>query len=75
VLDAMVHSNLYICDQLCIASDNKKYSRFTNCSHQFIDAYDKGLNEKQAALAARKYCGHHILPDSLMNDLENANFS
>jgi len=40
-----------------------------------MDAYEKGLNGQQAAWAARKYQGHHILPDSIMNDLEKAHLS
>ncbi|KAF8236086.1 hypothetical protein L208DRAFT_1253468 [Tricholoma matsutake] len=45
---------------------------FTNRSCCFIDAYDKGLNGQQAAWAARKYRGHRVLPESLMDDLEKA---
>ena len=48
---------------------------FGNHSAQFMDAYDKGLNGQQAAWAARKYRGHHILPENLMNDLEKANLN
>ena len=46
-----------------------------NRSIQLIDAYEKGLNDQQAAWAARKYKGHRVLPESLvlMDDLENAN--
>ncbi|RDB25331.1 hypothetical protein Hypma_007565 [Hypsizygus marmoreus] len=47
--------------------------RFANRSRQFMDAYDKGLNGRQAAWAARKYRGHRVLPESIMNDLEKAN--
>jgi len=38
-----------------------------------MDAYMKGLNGQQAAWAARKYKGHCVLPESLMDDLEKAN--
>ncbi|KAE9385738.1 hypothetical protein BT96DRAFT_960701 [Gymnopus androsaceus JB14] len=38
-------------------------------------AYCKGLNGRQAAWAARKYKGHWILPETVMNDLEKANIS
>jgi len=31
------------------------------------------LNGRQAAWAARKYKGHRVLPESLMDDLEKAN--
>jgi hypothetical protein len=37
-----------------------------------MDAYMKGLNGRQAAWAARKYKGHRVLPETLMNDLEKA---
>ena len=37
-----------------------------------MDAYIKGLNGQQAAWAARKYKGHQVLPNSLMDDLEKA---
>jgi hypothetical protein len=46
---------------------------FANRSARFMDAYDKGLNGQQAAWAARKYRGHRVLPESLMDDLEKAN--
>jgi len=42
-------------------------------SHKFIDAYYKGLDGKQAAWALKKYCGHCVLPESLMDDLLKAN--
>jgi hypothetical protein len=35
-----------------------------------MDAYEQGLNGRQAAWAARKYRGHHVLPVSIMNDME-----
>jgi len=38
-----------------------------------MDAYMKGLNGWQAAWAARKYKGHRVLPESLMDDLDKAN--
>jgi hypothetical protein len=44
--------------------------RFCNRSNEFIDAYSKGLDGRQAAWAARKYKGHQVLPESLMDDLE-----
>ncbi|KAF8231706.1 hypothetical protein L208DRAFT_1275389, partial [Tricholoma matsutake] len=48
-------------------------SSFANCSSCFMDAYEKGLNGRQAAWAARKYRGHRVLPESLMDDLEKTN--
>ncbi|THV03682.1 hypothetical protein K435DRAFT_650844 [Dendrothele bispora CBS 962.96] len=46
---------------------------FCNCSQKFIDAYSQGLNGRQAAWATHKYKGHRILPESLMNDMEQEN--
>ncbi|KAF9489611.1 hypothetical protein BDN71DRAFT_1344997, partial [Pleurotus eryngii] len=42
---------------------------FANCSQRFLGAYHMGLNGQQAAWAAKKHQGHHILPESIMNDL------
>jgi len=39
--------------------------KFATHSRRFMDAYDRGLNGKQAAWAARKYRGHHILPPDI----------
>ena len=44
---------------------------FTMCSCRFMHAYEQGLNGHHAAWAMRKYQGHHVLPVSIMNDLEN----
>jgi hypothetical protein len=46
--------------------------RFANRSRRFIDAYNKGLTGQQAAWAARKYRGHRVLPETLMDDLEKS---
>ena len=37
-----------------------------------MDAYEKGLSGKQAAWASKKYRGHHVLPNTILNELENA---
>ncbi|KAJ7108368.1 hypothetical protein C8R43DRAFT_905423 [Mycena crocata] len=47
-------------------------SRFANRSMKFMDAYSKGLTGTQAVWAARKYSGHRVVPDSLMDDMEAA---
>ena len=46
--------------------------RFATRARRFIDAYDKGLNGKQAAWASKKYRGHRVLPESIMADLDKA---
>jgi hypothetical protein len=43
--------------------------KFATRSWRFLDAYDRGLNGKQAAWAARKYRGHRVLPQNLMDEL------
>jgi hypothetical protein len=48
-------------------------TRFANRSRQFMDAYARGLNRRQAAWAAKKYKGHRVLPENLMRDLDVAN--
>ncbi|KAF9490129.1 hypothetical protein BDN71DRAFT_1484603 [Pleurotus eryngii] len=47
--------------------------QFASCSHCFMDAYSHGLNGRQAAWAAKKYCRHHILLESILDDLEKSN--
>jgi hypothetical protein len=44
-------------------------------SLQFIDAYRKGLNGKQASWVAKKYCSHHVIPETILQDPEKANIS
>jgi len=43
--------------------------RFANRSLRFMNAYDRGLNGRQAAWASRKYHGHRVLPNSIMEEL------
>ncbi len=35
-------------------------------SNRFMDAYSRGLNGRQAAWASRKYRGHRVLPNDIM---------
>ncbi|KAJ6471668.1 hypothetical protein DFH09DRAFT_1344122 [Mycena vulgaris] len=46
--------------------------RLANRSMKFVDAYSKGLNSRQAAWAARKCRGHHVLPETILQELEDA---
>jgi hypothetical protein len=50
-------------------------NRYAQQSCKFMHAYYHGLNGKQAAWASKKYRGHRVLPESLMNDLEKAAIS
>jgi len=43
--------------------------KFSTRSRRFMDAYDRGLNGKQAAWAARKYRGHRVLPPNIFEEL------
>jgi hypothetical protein len=38
-----------------------------------MDAYEKGLNGKQAAWASKKFRGHRVLPESILSDLNEPN--
>jgi len=44
--------------------------KFANRSLRFMNAYDNGLNGRQAAWASRKYKGHRVLPEGIMKELE-----
>jgi hypothetical protein len=43
--------------------------KFATRSRRFIDAYDRGLDGKQAAWAARKYRGHRVLLGDILEEL------
>jgi hypothetical protein len=49
--------------------------KFATRSYQFMDAYENGLNGKQAAWASRKYRGHRVLPNNILEEFEQANVS
>ena len=42
-------------------------------SRRFMDAYERGLNRRQAAWAARRYKGHRVLPNEIMEELGSNN--
>ena len=42
-------------------------------SRRFMDAYERGLNRRQAAWAARRYKGHCVLPNEIMEELGSNN--
>ena len=48
-------------------------ARFSARSCCFMDAYEKGLNGKQAAWASKKFRGHRVLPESIFCDLNEPN--
>jgi hypothetical protein len=51
------------------------HHRFATRAQRFMDAYRKGLNGKQAAWAGKKYRGHRVLPDTLLDDLSKAHLN
>jgi hypothetical protein len=48
----------------------KSMRKFATRSRRFMNAYERGLNGRQAAWAARKYRGHRILPAGIMEELD-----
>ena len=44
--------------------------KFMTCSRRVMDEYNRGLNGKQAAWAARKYWGRRLLPPNIFEELE-----
>ncbi|KAG2353711.1 hypothetical protein BDR07DRAFT_1308483 [Suillus spraguei] len=54
--------NIFILDQPIFS--------FAMQSARFIDAYHKGLNGAQAAWAIKKFRGHHVLPQSIMDEFD-----
>ena len=47
--------------------------RFANRSACFVHAYQLGLDGAQASWATKKYHGHHMLPNSVMEALDSSN--
>jgi len=48
---------------------------FFTCSMRFMDVYAHGLNGRQAAWAAQRYKGHHVFPESNLNELLDENIT
>ncbi|KIL64795.1 hypothetical protein M378DRAFT_77746, partial [Amanita muscaria Koide BX008] len=40
-------------------------------SCRFMDAYRRGLNARQAAWAGKRYRGHRVLPNTIMEEIES----
>ncbi|KIL55796.1 hypothetical protein M378DRAFT_90298, partial [Amanita muscaria Koide BX008] len=40
-------------------------------SCRFMDAYRRGLNARQAAWARKRYRGHRVLPNTIMEEIES----
>ena len=51
----------------------KSMRKFATRSRRFMDAYARGLNGRQAAWAARKYRGHRVLPECILEELDRKN--
>ncbi|KIJ31485.1 hypothetical protein M422DRAFT_266863 [Sphaerobolus stellatus SS14] len=67
--EAQMDTNIWQClDNVNIV----KIRRFANRSARFMDGYQQGLTGSQASWANKKYHGHRVLPESIMNELENA---
>ncbi|KAI0037719.1 hypothetical protein FA95DRAFT_1506618 [Auriscalpium vulgare] len=49
--------------------------RFGTRVDRFQDAYRRGLTGKQAAWAARRYRGHRVLPETILEELEENNIT
>ncbi|QRV83075.1 DDE superfamily endonuclease [Ceratobasidium sp. AG-Ba] len=46
--------------------------RFAARSRRFVHAYGHGLSGSQAAWAAKKYRGHRVIPDTLLENLDDS---
>ena len=46
------------------------FHSFATRSHQFMDAYAKGLQGKGAAWAVKKYQGHQVLPEGILKEFD-----
>jgi len=44
--------------------------RFATRSRCFMDGYRRGLNGKQATWASKKYRGHRVLPETILEEIE-----
>ncbi|KAI0746421.1 hypothetical protein C8Q80DRAFT_1121264 [Daedaleopsis nitida] len=49
-----------------------KIWKFFTQTQRFMDAYRKVLSGKQVAWASKKYRGHHMLPEKIMEELDAA---
>lgn len=51
------------------------FNRYFVRTQRFMYAYRRGLSGKQAAWVSKKYHGHRVLPNSILDDLEKAGIS
>lgn len=70
-LDAMQRSG--ILTPIILEFLTNSFDRFSTHSLRFMDAYAKGLTGSQAAWASRKYRGHRVIPESILEELKRAN--
>jgi hypothetical protein len=47
----------------------KQIRKYARRSFRYMDAYEKGLNVKQAAYAVKKYKRHRVIPQSILEEL------
>ena len=64
----MEHNVLKALDSMLLVS----MCRFATRLQRFMGSYWQGLNGKQAAWAAKKYGGHRVLPETIMEEIELA---
>ncbi|PBK83278.1 hypothetical protein ARMGADRAFT_1048481 [Armillaria gallica] len=50
----------------------KSMRKFATRSNRFMDAYRKGLNGRKAAWAGKKYHGHRVLPENILEEFDQA---
>jgi hypothetical protein len=62
-----------ILSNIRISDSSDMLARFLARSCRFMNAYEKGLNGKQAACASKKFRGHCVLPESIFHDLNEPN--
>jgi len=68
--NAAVRSFLIISDVDYQSIIFRLISSFAIRSSRFMDAYLKGLDGRQAAWAIKRYCGHRVLPASILEEFD-----
>ena len=74
-LESVPLENMWKCPIFSYHCYSYFYFYLMATSHQIcsMDTYEKELSRKQAAWASKKYCGHRVLPETIMRELVKAN--